>query len=173
LVPSFIGFIPTSFEDINGFFDLAPLSPEDVVYDLGSGDGRLLFAALEKGAGRVVGVEINPVPISIAQDLARQKGLEDRVKFLQADFMEVDLAEATVVLCYLFTSATTALKPKFERELKTGTRVVTESFAVPGWNPAKISGIRLRYFYLYVMPPSPTRPGEINYAPYDYYGYSG
>jgi ubiquinone/menaquinone biosynthesis C-methylase UbiE len=172
-MPSFISFIPTPFEDINGFFDLVPLTASDVVYDLGSGDGRLLFAAIEKGAGRAVGVELNPAIVQQARETALSKGLEERITFLQADIMEVNLADATVVLCYLFTSACTALKPKFERELKTGTRVVMESFTIPGWNPVKIQGMGYKYFYLYVMPPVPTKQGERNYAPYDYYGYYG
>jgi SAM-dependent methyltransferase len=172
-MPSYIGFIPTPFEDINGFFDLTPLTPSDVVYDLGSGDGRLLFTALEKGAGRAVGVELNPEQINKARETADRLGLRDRVAFLQADIMDVNLADATVVLCYLFTSATTALKPKLEKELKAGTRVVMESFAVPGWNPAKVYGLGKKYFYFYSMPPEPTKAGERNYAPYDYYGYYG
>ena len=138
-MPSFISFIPTPYEDIDSFFDLVPLAPSDVVYDLGSGDGRLLFAALEKGAGRAVGVELNPDHIQRAKETAASKGLEGRITFLPADVMDVNLADATVVLCYLFTTASTALKPKFEKELKVGTRVVMESFPVPGWNPAKVT----------------------------------
>jgi predicted RNA methylase len=84
---SFISFVPTPFEDIDVFFHLAPVSSTDVVYDLGSGDGRLLFAALEKGAGKAVGVELNPELIYKAREEAMEKGLGDKVTFLAADMM--------------------------------------------------------------------------------------
>ncbi len=151
---SFISFVPTPFEDIDTFFELAPVSSTDVVYDLGSGDGRLLFTALEKGAGKVVGVELDPVHIHEARETARKKGLEDeKAIFLQADVTDVNLADATVVLCYLFPTASAALKPKFESELRPGTRVVMESFPIHGWKPAKIKEHRNRTFYLYKMIP--------------------
>ena len=172
-MPSFISFIPTPYEDVDSFFDLVPLSSSDVVYDLGSGDGRLLFTALEKGAGRAVGVELNPDHIQRAKETAGSKGVEERIAFLQADVMDVNLADATVILCYLFTTASNALKPKFEKELKSGTRVVMESFPVPGWKPAKVSTKGYKHFYFYIMPPEATSEGETNYTAYDYYGYFG
>jgi tRNA A58 N-methylase Trm61 len=150
---SFISFIPTPFEDIDTFFKLAPVSHIDVVYDLGSGDGRLLFSALEKGAGKIVGVELNSSLASEARKTSREKGMEDKSTFLEADVMDVDLTDATVVLCYLFPSASEALKPKFELELKPGTRVVMESFPVEGWKPVQTEMRGYKTFYLYVMPP--------------------
>jgi ubiquinone/menaquinone biosynthesis C-methylase UbiE len=170
-MPSFISFIPTPYEDIDPFFDLAPLSPSDVVYDLGSGDGRLLFAALEKGAGRAVGVELNSVHIQKAEETARSKGLQERIAFLEADVMDVNLAGATVILCYLYTTASAALKPKFESELKTGTRVVMESFPVPGWKAVQVTTKGYKSYYLYVMPPEKTSEGASITAPYYYYPY--
>jgi cyclopropane fatty-acyl-phospholipid synthase-like methyltransferase len=74
-MPLFIGFIPTPEEEVNSFFDLAPVSSADVVYDLGSGDGRLLFAALEKGAGKAVGIELNPWQLAKAREKAASQGL--------------------------------------------------------------------------------------------------
>jgi len=152
-MPSFIGFVPTSPEYIDAFFELAPLSSSDVVYDLGSGDGRLLFAALDKGAAKAVGIELSPERVSEAREMAKNKGLEDRITFLEADVMEVSLDSASVVLCYLSSSASAALKPKLESELKPGTRVVVESFPVPGWKPARTVDKGYRQFYLYIMPP--------------------
>jgi len=159
-MPSFVSFVPTSPEAIDAFFELAPVSSSDVVYDLGSGDGRLLFAALDKGAGRAVGVELDPERIRDASGAAREKGLEDKVTFLEADVMDVSLADATVVLCYLSSMASTALKPKLEAELKPGTRVVMESFPIPGWKPAGTTSkgysstfYECPEFYLYIMPP--------------------
>ena len=157
---SFVSFIPTPFEDVNTFFELAPVSSEDVVYDLGSGDGRLLFAALEKGAGRVVGVELNPDHVLTARQKAKEKGLEARVRFLNADVIDVNLSEATLVLCYLITAASKALKPKFEAELKPSTRVVMESFPVHGWMAVETRTYGNKTFYLYQMPPEIVEPGE-------------
>jgi ubiquinone/menaquinone biosynthesis C-methylase UbiE len=158
---SFVSFIPTPFEDVNTFFELAPVSSEDVVYDLGSGDGRLLFTALEKGAGRAVGVELNPEHVLTARQKAKEKGLESRVTFLNADVIDVNLSGATLVFCYLITAASAALKPKFEIELKPGTRVVMESFPVNGWKPVetKTVGYGFKTFYLYRMPPETEEPG--------------
>jgi SAM-dependent methyltransferase len=152
ITSSFSGFIPTITEQIEAFFELAPLSQSDVVYDLGSGDGRLLFAALEQGAGNAVGVEFNAELVRESQETARLKGLLDRVTFMKADIMQVDLSGATVVFCYLSAAASAALKPKFELELKKGARVVMEFFPVPGWEPLKTIEKERKRFYLYAIP---------------------
>lgn len=161
-MPRFIGWLPTGQYDINVFFELVPVSSTDVVYDLGSGDGILLFAALEKGAGRCVGVEIDHDKNEIAKETAKAKGLTEKVKFIEADFTEVDISEATVVFCYLSGNALLALRPKFEKELKPGARVVMESFSMPGWKPALIKEANARKFFLYVLPAEKT---DIVYGP--------
>lgn len=157
-MPSFAKFIPTPDEYVDTFFDLVRLSPDDVVYDLGSGDGKLVFRALEKGAGKAVGVELNPELVQSARETARKRGLEDRAIFIEADMMDVSITNATVVLCYLGTKASEALKPKFEAELKPGAKVIMETFPVPGWRPAGNGGSSMgccgyAWFYLYIMPP--------------------
>ncbi len=167
---SFVSFVPTPFEHIDPFFELAPVNANDVVYDLGSGDGRLLFAALEKGAGKAVGVELNPDHARTAREKAVEKGLQDKVTFLNADVMEVDLSEATLVVCYLISAASKALKPKFEAELKPATRVVMESFPVPGWKPLETKACEYKTFYLYRMPPEEGGP-EASISDYFEYGY--
>ena len=150
---SFINFVPTAHEDIDIFFELAPVSSSDVVYDLGSGDGRLLFTALDKGVAKAIGIDLDPQCICQANEIARSKGLDDRITFLEADVMEVSLTDASVILCYLSISASVALKPKFESELKAGTRIVMESFPVPEWKPVRIFDRGYKKFYLYTMPP--------------------
>jgi SAM-dependent methyltransferase len=152
-MPSFISFIPTPETDVDSFFELAPVSSSDVVYDLGSGDGRLLFAALEKGAGRAVGIDLDPERVREGQEAARKRGVDHRVTFIQGDVIDADLSGATVILCYLITAASAALKPKFEAELKPGTRIVMESFPVPGWRALKTRNLSYKTFYLYRMPP--------------------
>jgi SAM-dependent methyltransferase len=170
-MPSFISFVPTPFDDIDNFFKLAPVSRGDVVYDLGSGDGRLLFAALDMGAGRAVGIELDPALVRRATFRAKEKGVEDRVTILRADVMEVDLSPATVVLCYLITAASAALKPKLEAELKPGARVVMESFPVHGWKAVETRG-EYKVFYLYRMPPETAGPEDDQPIgdEYPYYG---
>ncbi len=170
-MPSFISFIPTPHEDVDGFFELVSLSSSDVVYDLGSGDGRLLFAALDKGAGKAVGIDIDPERVREAREIARSKGLDDRITFLEADVMEVSLADASVILCYLSNSASAALKPKFESELKPGTRVVMESFPVPGWKPVRTFDRGYKHFYLYIMPPEISDQYPASYGDCESYYY--
>ncbi len=154
-MPSFIGYVPTRPECIHGFFELAPVSPSDVVYDLGCGDGRLLFAAIEKGAGRAVGVDIDPERIAASVAEAKKRGMEDKVTFIEADVLKVNLSDASVIFCYLISAASAALKPKFERELKPGARVVMEAFPVRGWKPERTFDIDYQTFFLYTMPPQP------------------
>ncbi len=152
-MPKFVLWVPTMPKFIEGFFKLAPLSSSDVVYDLGSGDGRLLFAAIENGAGRCVGIDIDAKKVNEAKELAREKGMESKVMFIEGDFLDQDLSEATVILCYLFPEALRALQPKFEHELKPGTRIVSEVFTVPKWKENLVKEINNKNFNLYIMPP--------------------
>ncbi len=173
-MPKFIGWVPTQTEFIDTFFELAPVSSSDIVYDLGSGDGRLLFSAIEKGAGKCTGVDIDPDRVNVAREAAKSKGLDGKVNFIEADVMNVDLSEASVITCYLFPTASAALRPKFEKELKPGTRIVMESFPVPGWKPVKTRETSGRYFYLYTIPAEKTADydtviNNISGEPYDEY----
>lgn len=152
-MPKFVPWVPTMSEFINGFFELAPVSFSDVVYDLGCGDGRLLFAALENGAGKCVGIDIDTKKVNEAKALASEKGVENKVTFIEGDFLNQDLSEATVILCYLFPEALRALRPKFERELKPGTRIVSEVFTVQKWKENEVKEVNRKNFNLYIMPP--------------------
>lgn len=173
-MPNFGGWFPTQPEFFNALFELCPVSPSDVVYDLGSGDGRLLFAALEKGAGRCVGIDIDPEQVKVAREAAKSLGVDNKVEFIEADVTEVDLSEASVVLCYLFPKASIPLRSKFEKELKPGTRVVMETFPVPGWKPIKtIVTHGLSYcFYTYTMPVEKTADYETAVNDWDFGDYS-
>jgi SAM-dependent methyltransferase len=155
-MPKFVKWVPTRLECIDPFFELAPVSSSDIIYDLGSGDGRLLFAALEKGAGKCIGIDIDPERVNASREIAKNRGLAEKLTFIEGDVLEQDLSAASIILCYLLASASAALRPKFENELKSGTRVVMESFPVPGWKPAKTKEINGRSFYLYIMPPEKT-----------------
>jgi SAM-dependent methyltransferase len=172
-MPKFIGWVPTRDEYISAFFELAPLSSSDVVYDLGSGDGRLLFAALENGAETCVGIDIDPERVNEAKKAARSKGLDGKVTFIEADVLETDLSSATVILCYLYSTASAALRSKFEKELKPGTKIIMESFPVPGWKPVRFHIIKDRTFFLYTMPPEKTADYDdaLNYSNFPAYPY--
>ena len=150
---SFIGYVPTQRQYIDSIFRLAPVTDQDVVYDLGCGDGRVLVAAIKAGAGRAVGVDLDSDRVKRTRENVREEGLESRVAVIHGDLMEVDLAEATVVFAYLVPRASKALRPKFEAELKPGTRVVMESFPIPGW---EADGRDFQKFHLYKMPPTIT-----------------
>ena len=149
-------WVPTPTTLIDTFFELAPVTANDVVYDLGSGDGRLLFTALEKGAGRCVGIDIDQDCLNAARNTAKEKGLDDKVTFIKGDVLEQDLSEATVIFVYLIQSGIAFLRPKFETELQPGTRIVIETYSVQGWKPAKVIEAGKRFFYLYVTPPERT-----------------
>jgi predicted RNA methylase len=155
-MPKYISWVPTQHEIINTFFELCAVSSSDVVYDLGSGDSRLLFAAVEKGAGRCVGIDIDPDLIKASRESAQNRGMDNKLTFIKADVMAVDLSAASVIFCYLHSAASADLKQKFEKELKAGTRIVMESFPVMGWKPAKVIDNNGIIFYFYTMPAEET-----------------
>jgi SAM-dependent methyltransferase len=151
-MPKYISWIPTDADYIDTFFELCSLSSSDTVYDLGSGDGRLLFAAIEKGAGRGVGIEIDPALVKASGEAANRRGIGSKVTFIEADVLGVELSSASVIFCYLHSAASEALKSRFDNELETGARVVMESFPVMGWKPERVIDNNRRIFYLYTMP---------------------
>jgi predicted RNA methylase len=109
-MPSFIDFIPPPFGDVDVFFELSTITPDEFVYDLGSGDGRLLFAALKKGTARAVGIEIDAKEVHEGTEIARNKGVEDKVTFVEADVLDIQIGDATNVLCYIHPVASSALR---------------------------------------------------------------
>jgi ubiquinone/menaquinone biosynthesis C-methylase UbiE len=171
-MPKFIGWVPTHLDCLDIFFDLAPVTLSDIVYDLGSGDGRLLFEALEKGAGNCVGIDLDSKLISAAREEAENKKVANRITFIEDDILNVNLSKASVIFYYLFPSASAALRPKFEKELKTGTRIVVEDFEIPGWKPVEVRRKGYSAFYLYHMPPQKTKDYDsiltnVHYDPYE------
>lgn len=160
-VPKYISWVPTQPEYVDTFFELCPVSSSDVVYDLGSGDGRLLFAAVEKGAARCVGIDIDPDLVKVSKEVAKNKGMDNKLTFIEADVTAVDISEASVVFCYLHSAASAALKPKFEKELKAETRIIMEAFPVMGWKPEKVIDNNGWRFYFYIMPAEKTEDYKI------------
>ena len=143
--------------------EAASLRPGEVVYDLGCGDGRVLVTAIQKfKAAKAVGVELSSKVAKAALDTIRGLGLQDRAKVIHGNLMEQDVTEADVVTLYLLTSSNELLRPKLEKSMRPGSRVVSHDFEVKGWKPDRVekaySYNRLHTIYVYQMPPHPVSP---------------
>src|SRR4051812_2994485 len=130
-----IHFVPTRQVIVDAMLRLGRVGPEDVVYDLGSGDGRIVILAAEKYGARGVGIELVPRLVETSRELARQAGLADRVTFVEGDLFTADISDATVVTLYLSPSINSRLVPKLRRELRPGTRIVSRQFRFGSWLP--------------------------------------
>lgn len=149
-----VPWVPTRRQLISHIMRLARITRNDVFYDLGCGDGRVAIEAARLGA-RAVCVEIRKDLIDKAKENARQANVYDRITFINDSFFQVDLHDATVVYMYLLTRINAALRPKLEKELQPGTRVITLDFEIPRWRPVHVekhyvAGL-LRTLYLYVV----------------------
>jgi tRNA A58 N-methylase Trm61 len=146
-------YVPTPQEVVDAMLKLANVTQEDVIYDLGSGDGRIPITAAKNFGARGVGIDIDPQRIREANANLKLAGVEDRVTFLNQDLFTTDISEATVVTLYLLPSLNLKLIPKLNKELKPGTRVVSNSFdmgsAAPPLEKAEVSG---RTIYFWTIP---------------------
>jgi len=131
-----VPFVPTTAEAVQAMLKLANVTKNDVLYDLGCGDGRIVIAAAKLGA-RGVGIDIDPQRIQEARENARKAGVESRVQFIQQDLFQADIHPATVVSLFLLSSVNLRLRPKLLAELKPGTRVVSNTFDMGDWKPNK------------------------------------
>ncbi|NPA69773.1 MAG: methyltransferase domain-containing protein [Crenarchaeota archaeon] len=151
-----VPFVPSPEVVIRRMLQLADVRENEVVYDLGCGDGRVLIIAAKEFGARAVGIEIRRDLYEQCLKRIRDLGLEDRVKVYHGNFFEYDLSDADVVTLYLLTSVNERLRPKLERELRPGTRVVSHDFEVPGWRPIIIEDLyeewRSHKLYLYKVP---------------------
>ncbi len=147
-----VPFVPTPPEVVDAMLELAGVTQNDIVYDLGCGDGRIVIAAAKKYKARGVGVDINPTRIQESEQNAREAGVTDRVKFIQGDLFKADIHEATVVTLYLLSSVNERLKPKLLKELKPGTRIVSARFTMGDWKPVKETTVDTRPIYLWIVP---------------------
>jgi protein-L-isoaspartate O-methyltransferase len=129
-------YVPTPQMVVDAMLDVAGVKGSDIVYDLGSGDGRIVITAARKYGARGVGIEIDPALVKRATDNAVKAGVSDRVRFVTQNFFSSDISDATVVTLYLLQSVNERLRPKLVRELKPGTRVVSHVFNMgPEWPP--------------------------------------
>jgi len=139
---SFLGapWVPTSMSMVRKMLEMADVGAEDVVYDLGCGDGRLVIAAARHYGARAVGFEIDPLRYLWCKLLILMLGLGDRVRIVFGDFFKADLGGADVVACYLLQSTNEKLQAKLEAELRPGTRVVSNTFTFPGLDKVREDG---------------------------------
>ena len=143
-------YIPTPQAVVEAMLDLANVERADVVYDLGSGDGRIVITAARKYGARGVGVEINPALVKRAADSAVAAGVADRVRFVTADLFTADIGEASVVTLYLLQDVNERLRPKLVRELTPGARVVSHVFNMgPEWPPLRTLGVGASSIFLW------------------------
>jgi len=126
-------WVPTSHELVEKMLDLAKVTPDDYVIDLGSGDGRTVIAAAKRGA-RALGVEYNPKMVELSRENAKAEGVSEKAKFIEADLFETDFSSATVLTMFLLTSINLKLRPKI-LDLKPGTRIVSNTFDMDEWVP--------------------------------------
>ena len=132
--------------------NLAHVTSADIVYDLGSGDGRIPIAAATRYGARGVGIEIDPIRIREANDNLAKAGVGDRVRFVQQDLFEADIREATVVTLFLLTRLNQQLMPKLKRELRPGTRVVSHQFRMDDtWPPEASEDVNGLMIYLWTI----------------------
>ena len=155
-------FVPTPMEIVDKMLELARVGPDDVVYDLGSGDGRIVFRAAQKYGAKGVGVELDERLAKDSQNQARELKLDKLVTIIQGDMLATDLKPATVVTLYLLVSANEKLRPMLEKDLQPGTRVVAHDMRVPGWQPYREEAVPMgsgtHFVYLYRIPEAFQQP---------------
>jgi SAM-dependent methyltransferase len=152
--PSLAPFVATPNDVVTRMLTLAGTGPDDVVYDLGSGDGRIVIAAAKAFGARGVGVDIDPTLVARARVTADAEGVGDRVRFIVQDAMTVDVSPATIVTLYLLSASNVALRPMLTRSLRPGSRIVAHNYPMGDWEPQVIDNFTdasgtLRTLYLW------------------------
>jgi tRNA G37 N-methylase Trm5 len=136
--PTLAPYVPTPQDVVDRMLTVAQVTSNDVVYDLGSGDGRIVITAAKKYGARGVGIDIDPERIAESRRNAREAGVTGLVEFRRGDILQADVSKATVVTLYLVSSANLKLRPLLTRQLPVGTRVVSHAFGMGDWVPEKV-----------------------------------
>lgn len=145
-------YVPTPPEVVDAMLAMAGVKRGDVLFDLGSGDGRIPIAAAKKFGVRGTGIDINPQRIMEANANAKAAGVTNLVTFRNEDLFQADIGSATVVTLYLLDSLNEKLRPKLLRELKPGTRIVSHAFRMGDWEPERTQDVDGRMIYLWTVP---------------------
>ena len=132
-----VPYVPTAPSVVRTMLEVAEVSADDVVYDLGSGDGRIPIMAAKEFGARAVGIEIDSALVAKARAKAREAGVANKVTFHRKDFFDADLTDATVVTLYLWPEINVKLRPKLLRELDPGDRIVSHDFRMGDWEPER------------------------------------
>ena len=131
-------FVPTPQDVVDRMLELAGVTSDDVVYDLGCGDGRIVITAAQRFGARGVGVDIDPQRIADSNANAERAGVEHLVRFIEQDAMTVDVSEATVVTLYLLSSSNLKLRPQLTSQLRPGARIVSHAFSMGDWEADQV-----------------------------------
>jgi len=145
-------YVPTPEEVVDAMLQVAKVTKADVVFDLGTGDGRIPVTAAKKYGARGVGIDIDPQRIKEANENVQKNGVADKVRILQADLFEANISEATVVTLYLLPSLNQKLMPKLMKDLKPGTRIVSHAFDMGEWKPEQELDVNGRKIYYWTIP---------------------
>jgi hypothetical protein len=147
-----VPFVPTPQPVVDAMLKLAGVRKGDVLYDLGSGDGRLVITAAKQYGVRGIGIDINPQRIQEANENAKAAGVTDLVQFKNEDLFEANFSDATVITLYLLPGINLKLRPKLWKETKPGTRIVSHSFDMGDWTPVKTEEIDGRRIHFWTVP---------------------
>jgi SAM-dependent methyltransferase len=147
-----IHFAATPQPVVYGMLELADVTAGDVVYDLGSGDGRVVIVAAQKYGARGVGIELDPRLVDISREVAREGGVSDRVTFIEGDLFTADISDATVVTLWLSSTVNARLEAKLKRELRPGTRIVSHQFPIGSWPPDRQARRDGEELFLWIVP---------------------
>ena len=156
-----VPFVPTTDQAVQAMLKLAGVKTTDTVYDLGCGDGRIVIAAAKNFGARAVGIDIDPQRIKEANENAKKAGVENRVKFIEQDLFKADFHEATVVTLFLLPQVNLQLKPILLKQLKPGTRIVSNTFDMGDWkaekelnvgDPGDDDTFLSRHIFLWIVP---------------------
>jgi ribosomal protein L11 methylase PrmA len=145
-------FVPTPEEVVEAMLQVANVTKNDIVYDLGCGDGRIPVTAAKKYGARGVCIDIDPQRIKEATENVTKNGVGDRVRIIQGDLFETNISEATVVTLYLLPSLNQKLLPKLNKELKPGTRIVSHAFDMGDKKPVQELDVNGRKVYFWTIP---------------------
>jgi len=149
-----VRFEPTPMPVVRALLELAEVGPQDLVYDLGSGDGRVPIAAASEFGARGVGIEIDPALVARARANARDQGVEDKVAFRLGDMYAADIRSATVVTLFLHPGPNLKLREKLRSDLSAGSRIVSYVHGMGGWKPSDARRIGEHQIFLWRIPSS-------------------
>lgn len=147
-----VPYVPTRQPVVDAMLELAKVGKDDVLYDLGCGDGRIVITAAQKWGTKGTGVDLDPQRISEAKGNAQLAKVSNKVTFIEGDLFEVDFSDATVVTLYLLPSINLKLRPKLLSELKPGTRIVSHAFDMGDWEPDEKITVDGATVYLWTVP---------------------